>query len=89
MNEDEILRDFLLRTPSKITEPEEISDEEYKKRLEFLLESHECSGAKNAKTWLGPGRQLWLIFKDEPERCTWITYCPYCGYKPEDKKKWW
>jgi len=69
---------------------EEISDEEYKKRLNFLLETHECQGAFNAMTWLSPiDKTFWLVFKDgnNPERCTWITYCPYCGYKPEER--WW
>lgn len=69
---------------------EEISQEEEKKRLAFLLEEHECFGACNSKTWLVPfTREFWLVFQCDPERATWITYCPYCGYKPSDKKMWW
>jgi hypothetical protein len=70
---------------------EEITPEEEIKRIDFLLEQHECQGAFNAKTWLSPmSREFWLIFSgDGPERCTWIKYCPYCGYNPSDKQKWW
>ena len=89
--EDEALRNFLLATQCPAPElPEEITEEELKKRMNFTLEEHECKGASNARTWLVPVcREFWLVFGDKPERMTWITYCPYCGYKPSDKKKWW
>ncbi|MGD8305106.1 MAG: hypothetical protein PVF17_00495 [Ignavibacteria bacterium] len=65
---------------------ENISEEEERRRIDFMLEEHECQGALNAKTWLTPGyhREFWLIVNNI---YTWINYCPYCGYKPE--KPWW
>lgn len=69
---------------------EEITIEEKENRINFLLEEHECSGASNAKTWLVPiSREFWLEFGDEPKRYTWIKFCPYCGYEPGAKNKWW
>jgi hypothetical protein len=58
----------------------------------FGFYEHTCQGANNAKTWLTPcGTEFYLFFKggDEPERCTWIEYCPYCGIRPETLKKNW
>lgn len=54
------------------------------------LQSHNCKGAFNCKTWLSPdGKNFYLIFSNDesrgiPETCTWIEYCPYCGFRPPD-----
>jgi len=64
---------------------EDISEEEEKKRLAFLIEEHVCRGASNSETWLAPiSREFWLIVSGV---FTWINFCPYCGFKPEDR--WW
>lgn len=73
-----------------ITLNEEITPEEEKRRIEFLLEEHVCSGASNASTWLVPiSREFWLKLGDKPKSYTYIKFCPYCGYEPSEKKKWW
>ena len=58
----------------------DISQEELTKRQKYILEGHECRGASNARTWLTPGykKEFWLIFScyGQPDRSTWINYCP-------------
>jgi hypothetical protein len=70
-------------------ENDQITDEEYKKRMACLLEEHVCKGAFNARTWLTPlSKEFWLIFgSGDSETFTWINYCPYCGFKPTEI--WW
>ena len=91
MEEDNLLRDLILSSSSEVKLDPEPSPEEIDKRIAFILETHECKGACNARTWLTPGiiKEFWLIFScdGQPERMTWINYCPYCGYKP--KEAWW
>jgi len=57
-----------------------------------LWQEHVCFGANNADTWLTPcGTEFWLFFRggNEPDRCTWIEFCPYCGLRPPDLKDDW
>ena len=69
---------------------DELTPEEQKKRIEFMLQEHVCKGANNAETWLTPGYKkiFWHVFDlGDVKRYTWINYCPYCGFKPEEP--WW
>lgn len=54
------------------------------------IQEHTCKGGLT-ETWLTPwGDEFWLFFNgDGPERCTWIEYCPYCGFRPPDLKPEW
>ena len=53
------------------------------------FEEHACKGGMT-ETWLVPGgHEFWLIFRGDPERFTWIEYCPYCGYRPANLRKDW
>lgn len=62
-------------------------DKNMNEKLEF--EYHNCKGALT-ETWLTPcGREFWLLFNIEPQRCTWIEFCPYCGYRPHNLRKDW
>lgn len=53
------------------------------------LEEHCCKGG-GTETWLVPGgSEFWLIFKGNPNKFTWIKYCPYCGYRPRNLRIDW
>ncbi len=79
--EDKIIRDMLNSSASTV-------DESIEKNFD-PFEEHTCRGGMT-ETWLVPGgSEFWLIFKDDPERFTWIEYCPYCGYHPPNLRWDW
>ena len=76
----------------KITSPgDPITEEEERKRLHFLLEALNCQRDPESRTWLVPmSRELWFINGSGSEKkFVGINYCPFCGFCPLDKKKWW
>lgn len=80
--EDLLIRDLINSSPSTILE--ENIQSEYDP-----FEEHCCKGGMT-ETWLVPGgREFWLIFRGDPERFTWIEYCPYCGYRPPNLRWDW
>ncbi len=79
--EDNLIRDIFNSLASTLDEPIEKPFDPF--------EEHCCKGG-GTETWLVPGgREFWLIFRSDPERFTWIEYCPYCGYRPPNLRWDW
>jgi hypothetical protein len=80
-HEDKFRRDLL--------SPPEYSVQPIEEKTFDPFEEHCCKG-EETETWLLPGgSEFWLIFRGDPERFTWIKYCPYCGYRPPNLRLDW
>ncbi len=80
-NQDKLIKNLVESSASSVKSVEENDFDSF--------EEHCCKGGLT-ETWLVPGgKEFWLIFKGEPERFTWIEFCPYCGYRPPNLRWDW